>query len=448
MQRFFGVSQDTSGNAIPSVTVRVNLAGTVTAATIYSDNLYTPKANPFTSNTDGTYQFYARDGRYDVILTKTGFTFTNSETADIRLEDFASVISPAQITANQNDYTPTNGLNALVWRLSSDATRTITGIGAGNSGQAIVIENVGSFTIAFSNQDANSAAANQIITGTGGTLNIAANGALTLRYDATTLRWRVISAAQGTNVSEVTMTPGTITGLTLTNDAGDLTNDIGIAVGAASSDDAVLLNRESMSLTSAYVKQLDVNWSVGTAAGMLDTGIVGNNTYHIFLIKDSTGVVDVLASLSPTAPTMPAGYTKKRRIGSIYRTGGANVRFHQFGDEFWLDTPVADFNGLVAATTVQTLTLSIPTGVSFIAMTNWMSNGNQIVYVKPTTAVDAAPSTAGAPGVTVGAAAGPLTENAYRVPTDTSAQINYRSNSTVVTLTEITHGWRDHTRVF
>lgn len=47
--------------------VTVYLAGTITLATIYSDETGTPKANPFTSSsTDASWSFYALPGRYDV----------------------------------------------------------------------------------------------------------------------------------------------------------------------------------------------------------------------------------------------------------------------------------------------------------------------------------------------------------------------------------------------
>ena len=50
----------------PSCSVTVYLYGTTTLATIYSDPNRTPKTNPFTAAADGTYFFYALDGRYDL----------------------------------------------------------------------------------------------------------------------------------------------------------------------------------------------------------------------------------------------------------------------------------------------------------------------------------------------------------------------------------------------
>lgn len=58
----------------PSCTVAVYLTGTTTLATIYSDALSTPLANPFTANTDGSFGFWAApaatpSGCYDVTIS-------------------------------------------------------------------------------------------------------------------------------------------------------------------------------------------------------------------------------------------------------------------------------------------------------------------------------------------------------------------------------------------
>lgn len=119
--------------------------------------------------------------------------------------------------------------------------------------------------------------------------------------------------------------PGTLYGLTLSNNVSDATNDIDIAVGSAR-DGADSANIDQL---SAIGKQLDVAWAVGGTPGAtlggLDTGSVGNNTYYIWKIKrPDTGVDDVLFSLSSTAPTMPTNYTIKRIIGEVTRAGGVN----------------------------------------------------------------------------------------------------------------------------
>ena len=55
------------------VTIYVHGGG---LATIYADNNNTPLANPFTARSDGQWQFYANDGRYDVTMSSAGFSQT------------------------------------------------------------------------------------------------------------------------------------------------------------------------------------------------------------------------------------------------------------------------------------------------------------------------------------------------------------------------------------
>src|SRR5262249_51648505 len=107
-------------------------------------------------------------------------------------------------------------------------------------------------------------------------------------------------------------------------------------------------------------------WAVGSGNGALDAGAIAANTwYSVHLIKRAdTGVVDVLLSLSPTAPTLPTNYTMFRRLGSM-RTNVSSqwTPFVQLGDEFLWVTPVADVNTSALGTTATLFTLSVPPGV-------------------------------------------------------------------------------------
>jgi hypothetical protein len=154
---------------------------------------------------------------------------------------------------------------------------------------------------------------------------------------------------------------GFVYGLTLTTNGTDATNDIDIAAGAARSDD----DTANMLRASTLVKQTDAAWAVGTNAGSLDTGAVGNNRYALWLIKrPDTSVVDVLSSLSFTAPTMPADYTVKALIGEFTRAGGVN------GTPLW-------YGPRRAATGYDGITLSVPvaatsgTSIDFTGIPAW-----------------------------------------------------------------------------
>ncbi len=61
-------STNTFLGSYPQCRVQVNVHGGG-LATIYSDNSGTPLANPFTASTVGWWQFYAANGRYDVVLS-------------------------------------------------------------------------------------------------------------------------------------------------------------------------------------------------------------------------------------------------------------------------------------------------------------------------------------------------------------------------------------------
>lgn len=101
------------------------------------------------------------------------------------------VTTPAQITANQNDYSPTNVDLSGVLRLSSDASRNITGIQTPNIiGRLLILSNVGTQNIVLTNEDAASTAAYRFAIGAN--ITIGANKSVTLQYDATSSRWRAI----------------------------------------------------------------------------------------------------------------------------------------------------------------------------------------------------------------------------------------------------------------
>lgn len=99
-----------------------------------------------------------------------------------------SYTSPTAILANQNNYGPTGFSSNTVFRLSSDASRNITGLEAGNSGRLIYILNVGAFDIVLKDEDASSLDLNRFALVADITLR--PDEAVQLWYDETSERWR------------------------------------------------------------------------------------------------------------------------------------------------------------------------------------------------------------------------------------------------------------------
>jgi len=104
------------------------------------------------------------------------------------------VLSPAQITSNQNDY---NTGAAYCQRWTSNASRDVTGFeprgaASGNvSGEVHLIVNAGSNNIVLKHQNTGSVATNRFLCSTGADITLSADQAADLVYDSTTARWRV-----------------------------------------------------------------------------------------------------------------------------------------------------------------------------------------------------------------------------------------------------------------
>lgn len=100
----------------------------------------------------------------------------------------SGVISPPQLTSNQNNYNPTGLSGASVLRLSSDASRDITGLQGGADGRLLFIPNVGSNDIVLKDENASSSAANRFALNSD--VTIQADNLVILQYDSTSSRWR------------------------------------------------------------------------------------------------------------------------------------------------------------------------------------------------------------------------------------------------------------------
>jgi hypothetical protein len=113
------------------------------------------------------------------------------------------------------------------------------------------------------------------------------------------------------------------------------------------------------------------SWAAGSGNNGLDTGARANSTwYHVWAISQALGAsADILLSTSASSPTMPSGYTLKRRVGSIRTDGSGNIiDFIQRGDQFLWKIPRQDVLATNPGTSGALYTLSTPLGVRTEAM--------------------------------------------------------------------------------
>lgn len=235
---------------------------------------------------------------------------------------------------------------------------------------------------------------------------------------------------------------GYIDGCIIQNDATDPSHDINLLAGVCRDS----TNQYDLATTGIFTKQLDGSWAIGSGVGAMDTGsIAAASWYHIWIIRrDSDATIDWLASLSATAPTMPVGWTAKRRVGSVLTDGSANIiPFTQFGDQFLWSVPVTDANAVAVGTTAILVTLSVPTGIKVFpllsfsymfktAVNIWGFFSSPDVTDTLPAAVYASTHYSSFPGW-----------QGVNLRTNTSGQIRARSNTAGSALYLITAGWTD-----
>ena len=169
---------------------------------------------------------------------------------------------------------------------------------------------------------------------------------------------------------------GGIYGLSIANTPGFTTTRITASVGQCRDS----TNTANLVLAAPLTKRLDAAWVVGNNEGGRDAGALANGqTWHVFVIlKDADDTVDMLFSQSPTAPTMPVGYTKFRRIGAILLEAAATTirQFIQIGDFFMLAVRSADYAAQANGGGVPYLrTVTVPAGIKVEAIFYFQSTG-------------------------------------------------------------------------
>lgn len=234
-------------------------------------------------------------------------------------------VTKEQITANQANYLLDPG---VLFRLSTDAPRTIHGFAGGTSGRLAGIVNVGANNLVIANQSATAEAANRVITGTGADVTLTAGQTCLIQYDSQTQRWRIIGASAGGGGGGMTNpiasgASGTLWGsdtsgfdLILDPNNVDTTGKVGF----------FSVNQAAFRVNSFGVPQLlvgsaaSVDPSADLAGGssIVNIGIYDENFCSLMMRGDTVNpqLIQVCFLDSPTAPNM----TVYRGRGSSWAT--------------------------------------------------------------------------------------------------------------------------------
>src|SRR5437867_2226264 len=141
MQKYVDWVFDTSGNALSGATVTVKNASDKSTATIYSDDGVTGASNPLTSAADGVYSFFAANGLYDVVISKSGYSFETTERQSLTLYDPLDGLATGTGTLGSVYFAGTGGAitqdNAnFFW----DNTNKRLGIGTASPGSGFILD--------------------------------------------------------------------------------------------------------------------------------------------------------------------------------------------------------------------------------------------------------------------------------------------------------------------
>lgn len=154
--------------------------------------------------------------------------------------------------------------------------------------------------------------------------------------------------------------------ITIANNSTDANNDIDFSAGNFQFSDL-----SNNAVLSAMTKRLDASWTAGTNQGGLDTGNKANSTwYHCYAIHNPTsGISDAIFSTNATNPSLPTGYTKYKRVGSIKTNVSGNILpFFQRDKYFeWKDV-VKDLDITSVVATKTPIPVSAPLGIQTIVV--------------------------------------------------------------------------------
>lgn len=271
--------------------------------------------------------------------------------------------------------------NKMTWASFKAAVQTALSLGSA------AFQNTSAF------DSAGAAAAVQATLGTAATKNVGTSANNIPQLDSNAK----LPAVDGSQLLNITSTTpqGYIYGLTLSNNVATPLTNIDISVGIARDSS----NATDIRLSSVITKSISSTFVAGSGNGGRASAVsLANATwYHVFAIANADGsLCDVYFDTSILATNIPSGYTKYRRIGSVYYiSAGSGIRpFIQRGNYFlWNALGNLDVNGNTS-TTASLVTLSVPTGFPVEAHINTSSAGGTILFSCPDT-IDLTPNAGG-----------------------------------------------------
>jgi hypothetical protein len=319
----------------------------------------------------------------------------------------------------------TNNLNTGWVKLAQESTNIAskTALGSVQIGDNIDVDTNGVVSSPLATSSAFGVVkAGMGITATGGVISVTGG-------DSDTLDGKHASEFMSTNSIK-----NYIDGLILSNNAIQPNYKIDISAGTCTNSD----NTSNIILDSTLTIDLSVLGVNGR-----DTGSELNSTwYHIYLIWKADSTTAGLFSLNSSTPTLPTGYIYFRRIGSVYNNSSGNIRtFIQKGDYVYHKDHILDVNNYLLGTTAILFTMSVPTGVQVLTLTNFTAYAGGSILISSPSQNDQA--------VALNTMSHMSTLSSYQnnysghILTNTSGQLRARANAASTNFFALTAGYID-----
>lgn len=291
------------------------------------------------SSTDGWAELYGNQVAATGLSPNVGFrgNYPFSATNFV-----GGVITAKQITANQSNYFPLDPGTAAAmdgrnknWRLSSDASRNITGLDiAPIAGEEHIITNVGAFSIVLVN-DATSTAANRFLCSTGGNITLLPNESAYIQYDSVVSRWRVNQIFTGvigstvqawsSNLDEYSAVNPTPAGLALLDDANAAAQLITLGINAT------VAEINAFNDVSAYTETIAAAGAISATAKYTKLALAGAGA--VTLAAPSASILGMVKIIEVTVDN---GDTTLALTNIEGQSSGTTATFNDVGDKLIL----------------------------------------------------------------------------------------------------------------
>ncbi len=345
-------------------------------------------------------------------------------------------ITPTALSANQNNYNPTGLSTASVLRLeASGAARDITGLMGGSDGRIILLLNVGAtYNINLKHENGSSTDINRFIIGVGGgNGSIGPGHANILQYDSTSLRWRVLTITDHTDL----LNKGIYSHTSIDSHINDGT--------IHTTHDLAYFNPSTGRISRGGTQQVDVlgmdcfcengdHIQTTSTLSASSLSLTASTLYHVYVyLSSGTPTIEVVTT-APASPYKGTARSKtsdssRRYVGSVYATGTNTLAY-------WLHTPNAGLmmftqdqstspwrvlaNGLATTETTISFGSLIPAGIARVVVAKF-SNTSATRYPSLGNSEDGITLAAGVGIYVVNLSAAPVID----FPLDASGNMSY-----------------------